>query len=109
MFASKLLGLGPVEVGYLWAALGVGLLLMSMTLLRFTRGTCRGPHQDHRGGKNVASALAIGALVWTKNMFLVGLLMIVIGGGMGAFTPIAWGGRARADASNDGGARPRTL
>ena len=36
VFARKLLGLGPVEVGYLWSALGVGLLLMSMVLLRFT-------------------------------------------------------------------------
>ena len=37
------------------------------------------------------SGLAIGVLVWTKDLYLVGLLMIVIGGGMGAFTPIAWG------------------
>ena len=90
VFASKLLGLGPVEVGYLWAALGVGLLLMSMTLLRFTEWNLS-DRTRIIAGASVASALAIGALVWTKNMFLVGLLMIVIGGGMGAFTPIAWG------------------
>src|SRR6185295_8355338 len=29
VFARKLLGLGPVEVGYLWSHLGVGLLIMS--------------------------------------------------------------------------------
>ena len=90
VFASKLLGLGPVEVGYLWSALGVGLLLMSMTLLRFTEW-----HLSARTriivGASVASALAIGMLVWTKDRYLVSLLMIVIGGGMGAFTPIAWG------------------
>src|SRR5512147_204038 len=33
VFARKLLGLGPVEVGYLWSSLGMGLLLMSMALL----------------------------------------------------------------------------
>jgi len=90
VFASKLLGLGPVEVGYLWSALGVGLLLMSVTLLRFTEW-----HLSARTriivGASVASALAIGMLVWTKDRYLVSLLMIVIGGGMGAFTPIAWG------------------
>ena len=90
VFARKLLGLGPVEVGYLWSALGVGLLLMSMVLLRFTEWNLS-DRTRIIAGASVASALAIGALVWTNNLLLVGLLMIVIGGGMGAFTPIAWG------------------
>jgi len=90
VFAKKLLGLGPVEVGYLWSALGVGLLLMSMTLLRFS-GWNLSDRTRIIAGASVASALAIGVLVWTKDLYLVSLLMIVIGGGMGAFTPIAWG------------------
>jgi MFS family permease len=90
VFAKKLLGLGPVEVGYLWSALGVGLLLMSMILLRFTEWNLS-DRTRIIAGACVASAVAIGVLVWTKDRFLVGLLMIVIGGGMGAFTPIAWG------------------
>ena len=90
VFARKLLGLGPVEVGYLWSALGVGLLLMSMALLRFTEWNLAARTRIIAGA-SVASALAIGMLVWTKDLFLVGLLMIIIGGGMGAFTPIAWG------------------
>jgi len=90
VFARKLLGLGPVEVGYLWSALGVGLLLMSMVLLRFTEWNLS-DRTRIIAGASVASALGIGVLVWTKDLFLVGLLMIVIGGGMGAFTPIAWG------------------
>jgi len=90
VFARKLLGLGPVEVGYLWSALGVGLLLMSMTLLRFTEWNLS-DRTKIIAGASVASALAIGVLVWTKDLYLVSLLMIVIGGGMGAFTPIAWG------------------
>ena len=40
---------------------------------------------------SAVSGLAIVVLVWTKDLYLVSLLMIVIGGGMGAFTPIAWG------------------
>jgi len=90
VFARKLLGLGPVEVGYLWSALGVGLLLMSMALLRFTEWNLSARTRIIAGA-SVASALAIGVLVWTNNLLLVGLLMVVIGGGMGAFTPIAWG------------------
>src|SRR4029077_17802345 len=90
VFASKLLGLGPVEVGSLWSALGVGLLLMSMALLRFTEWNLS-DRTRIIAGASVASALAIGVLVWTNNLWLVGLLMVVIGGGMGAFTPIAWG------------------
>jgi DHA3 family macrolide efflux protein-like MFS transporter len=90
VFAKKLLGLGPVEVGYLWSALGVGLLLMSMALLRFTEWNLS-DRTRIIAGASVASALAIGVLVWTNNLLLVGLLMVVIGWGMGAFTPIAWG------------------
>ena len=90
VFARKLLGVGPVEVGYLWSALGVGLLLISMALLRFTAWNLS-DRTRIIAGASVASALAIGALVWTKDLYLVGLLMIAIGGGLGAFTPIAWG------------------
>jgi MFS family permease len=90
VFARKLLGLGPVEVGYLWSALGVGLLLMSMTLLRITEWNLS-DRTRIIAGASVASAVAIGVLIWTNNLLLIGLLMIVIGGGMGAFTPIAWG------------------
>jgi len=90
VFVRKLLGLGPVEVGYLWSALGVGLLLMSMTLLRITEWNLS-DRTRIIAGASVASAVAIGVLIWTNNLLLIGLLMIVIGGGMGAFTPIAWG------------------
>ena len=90
VFARKLLGVGPVEVGYLWSALGVGLLIMSMVLLRFTEWNVS-DRTRIIAGASVASALAIGVLIWTNNLLLVGLLMIVIGGGMGAFTPVAWG------------------
>ena len=48
VFASKLLGLGPVEVGYLWSALGVGLLVMSIVLLVVHRMDSRRPSQHHR-------------------------------------------------------------
>jgi len=90
VFASKLLGLGPVEVGYLWSALGVGLLVMSIVLLWFT-GRTLADRINIIVWTSALSGLAIGVLVWTKDFYMVSLLMMVIGGGMGAFTPIAWG------------------
>jgi MFS family permease len=90
VFARKLLGLGPVEVGYLWSSLGIGLLVMSIVLLWFTERTLA-DRVNIIFWTSAMSGLAILALVWIKDLYLVSLLMMVIGGGMGAFTPIAWG------------------
>ncbi|MEO8339637.1 MAG: MFS transporter [Nitrospirota bacterium] len=90
VFARKLLGLGPVEVGYLWSSLGIGLLLMSLMLLWYTEWTLADRVKIIFWTSGM-SGLALVALVWIKDLYLVSLLMIVIGGGMGAFTPIAWG------------------
>jgi len=90
VFANKLLGLGPVEVGYLWSALGVGLLVMSIVLL-WSSGRTLADRVNIIVWTSAVSGLAIGALVWTTDLYLVGLIMMMIGGGMGAFTPIAWG------------------
>lgn len=90
VLTKKMLDLGPIEVGYLWSTLGVGLLVMSIVLLWFTNWTLAG-RINIIVGTSAVSGLAIGVLIWTKALFLVGLLMIVIGGGLGAFTPIAWG------------------
>jgi MFS transporter, DHA3 family, macrolide efflux protein len=90
VFARKLLSLGPVEVGYLWSFLGIGLLLMSIVLLWCTE-------QKLADRVNIilwasaVSGLAIVSLIWIKDLYIVSFLMIMIGGGMGAFTPIAWG------------------
>lgn len=90
VFARRMLGVGPVEVGYLWSILGVGLLLMSVVLQWLTEWSLSDRTKIITGA-SAASALAIGGLVWTKDLHLVSFLMMVIGGGMGAFTPIAWG------------------
>jgi MFS transporter, DHA3 family, macrolide efflux protein len=90
VFARKLLGLGPVEVGYLWSSLGVGLLVMSIVLLWFTEWTLAS-RINIIVWTSALSGLAIELLGWTKDLYLVTFLMMVIGGGMGAFTPIAWG------------------
>jgi MFS family permease len=90
VFARKLLGLGPVEVGYLWSSLGIGLLVMSIVLLWCTERTLA-DRVNIIFWASAVSGLAIVALVWMKDIYVVSVLMIMIGGGMGAFTPIAWG------------------
>jgi MFS family permease len=90
VFARKMLGLGPVEVGYLWSALGVGLLLTSIGLLWVTDWMVKDRMRLIMGA-SVLSGLALSALIWTPDPYAAGFLMGLIGCGMGAFTPIAWG------------------
>jgi MFS family permease len=40
---------------------------------------------------SLLSGAAVCGLVWTPHPYQAGILMGLIGGGMGAFTPIAWG------------------
>jgi MFS family permease len=90
VFARKMLDLGPVEVGYLWSALGVGLLLTSIGLLWATGWTVK-DRTNLVVSTSLLSGTAICALIWTPHAYQAGILMGLIGGGMGAFTPIAWG------------------
>ena len=90
VFARKLLDLGPVEIGYLWSTLGGGLLLTSIGLLWATGWTVN-DRSKLIFGTSLLSGAAVCALVWTPDPYQAGILMGLIGGGMGAFTPIAWG------------------
>jgi MFS family permease len=90
VFARKMLDLGPVEVGYLWSALGVGLLITSIGLLWATDWTVK-DRTNLVVSTSLLSGTAICALIWTPHAYQAGILMGLIGGGMGAFTPIAWG------------------
>jgi DHA3 family macrolide efflux protein-like MFS transporter len=90
VFGRKMLDLGPVEVGYLWSALGVGLLLMSLALVRLTEWD-----QPARirliAASSAVTGLATAMLTLAHQRPAAACLMAVIGAGMGAMTPIAWG------------------
>lgn len=90
VFARKILDLGPVEVGYLWSALGVGLLLTSIALLWVTEWTVKDRMQLVVSA-SMLSGTALCTLTWTPHAYQAGFLMGLIGGSMGVFTPIAWG------------------
>ena len=90
VFGRHMLGLGPVEVGYLWSWLGVGLFLTSLGLIRITTWDL-----SQRLFAITASCVLAGfcviALTWTQDLRLAGLLVACIGIGFGTWTPIAWG------------------
>ncbi len=90
VFGRKMLDLGPIEVGYLWSALGVGLLLMSMGLIRLTEWDLWKRIQVIAVSSAVSGA-ALFALAGAPDQIIATFCMIVIGGGLGVFTPIAWG------------------
>jgi MFS family permease len=90
VFGKRLLSLGPVEVGYLWSWLGVGLLVVSLCLVRLT-----GWNLSRRVSvitlSSALGGLSLCALIWTSNMAVATILVVLIGIGYGTWTPIAWG------------------
>ncbi|MEP7150501.1 MAG: MFS transporter [Nitrospira sp.] len=90
VFGRHMLGLGPVEVGYLWSWLGVGLFLTSLGLIRIS-----GWNLQQRLSAIAASCalagLSVVGLTWTQDVRVAALLVACIGIGFGAWTPIAWG------------------
>jgi DHA3 family macrolide efflux protein-like MFS transporter len=90
VFGKKLLDLGPVEIGFLWSWLGVGLLLVSIALIRLTAWEMRGRIQAI-SLSGVIGGAALCGLVWTHGLLWATLLVAIIGIGLGMWTPIAWG------------------
>jgi MFS transporter, DHA3 family, macrolide efflux protein len=89
VFGKKLLDLGPVEIGFLWSWLGVGLLLVSIALMRLTAWEMRGRIQAI-SLSGVIGGAALCGLVWTHGLLMATLLVAIIGIGLGMWTPIAW-------------------
>jgi MFS family permease len=90
VFGKKMLALGPVEVGYLWSWLGIGLFLVSMALVPISKWDIRKRIQVV-ALSSVIGGLALCGLVWTQSLPLATLLVGITGVGLGTWTPIAWG------------------
>jgi MFS family permease len=85
-----MLDLGPIEVGYLWSALGVGLLLMSIGLVRLTEWDLS-KRLHVIATSSAISGVALFVLSMSADRLSAAVCMVIVGGGMGVFTPIAWG------------------
>jgi len=89
--AKELLQVGPMELGWLWSALGIGMLAASIWLARTPQGT----FQDRIG--KVGRSLTIGGvavctlgLIQTPVLFSTFLLIVIIGGSTSLFYPVVW-------------------
>ncbi|MBS0170049.1 MAG: MFS transporter [Nitrospira sp.] len=90
VFGRHLLGLGPVEIGYLWSWLGAGFLLASFGLVRMSAWSL-----SRRLSVILLSCalagLALIGLTWTQHVRIASVLVVCVGIGFGTWTPIAWG------------------
>ena len=90
VYSRHLLGLGPVEIGYLWSWLGAGLLLSSFGLIQVSAWDL--PRRLVVIALScVLAGLALVGLTVTNDFRLAALFVACIGIGFGSWTPIAWG------------------
>ena len=90
VFGKKSLDRGPTEVGYLWSAFGIGLLLVSLGLVSLSAWSL--PKRIQLMAlSSFISGLALLGLIVTSNRLIAAALMVIIGMGAGTLTPVAWG------------------
>jgi MFS family permease len=90
VFGKRMLALGPVEVGYLWSWLGIGLFLVSLALVPLSQWEIRKRVQVIAVSCVIGGAALCG-LVLTQSLVIATVLVTIIGMGFGTWTPIAWG------------------
>ena len=89
VYAKESLQVGPVQLGWLWSALGVGMLLASTWLASIRQGDV--PNRL----RIIARAMTVGGLavlslsMLETTLFAAGLVMI-IGGSTALFYPVVW-------------------
>lgn len=89
VFAKDVLGVGPIQLGWLWSALGVGMLLASLGLTSLTQGDV--PWRLRLISCTLAvGGCAVGALGFLNAPVAAGILIAVIGGSTAMFTPLVW-------------------
>jgi len=89
VFATQHLDASPVELGWLWSSLGIGMLAASVWLAWINQGGLQNRL------RLISAALAVGAVaVCTLGMLqapvMAAALIIVFGGSTAIFTPIVW-------------------
>ncbi|MEX5213399.1 MAG: MFS transporter [Nitrospiraceae bacterium] len=90
VFAEQTLNLGPLELGWLWSSLGIGMLAGSAWL------ASRKHQATTNGFKVISSSMTVGGVaVCGLSMLPTPLvatgLIVIIGGSTALFMPIVWG------------------
>jgi MFS family permease len=89
VFAKESLGVGPVELGWLWSVLGIGMLAASMSLVLIQQGT----HQRRLriiSSSMAISGVAVGGLGLLETPLAASIFMLIIGGSTALLTPIVF-------------------
>jgi DHA3 family macrolide efflux protein-like MFS transporter len=89
VFATQLLDASPVELGWLWSSLGIGMLAASAWLAWINQGDLR------KRLRLISAALAVGAVAvcmlgMLQTPAMAAVLIIVFGGSTAVFTPVVW-------------------
>ncbi|MGQ0696563.1 MAG: MFS transporter [Nitrospiraceae bacterium] len=89
VFATQLLDASPMELGWLWSSLGVGMLGASAWLAWVNQGDIRNRL------RLISTALAVGAvavcaLAMLEAPVMAAVLLVVFGGSTAVFTPVVW-------------------
>ena len=89
VFAKELLDASPIEIGWLWSSLGIGMLAASAWLAWINQGDLQNRL------RLISAALAVGAVaVCTLGMLqapvMAAALIVVFGGSTAVFTPVVW-------------------
>jgi MFS family permease len=89
VYAKELLRVGPVQLGWLWSALGVGMLIASAWLAWIHQGDV------HNRLKIIARAMTVGGLAvcslsMLETTLLAAALVMIIGGSTALFYPVVW-------------------
>lgn len=87
--AKQVLRIGPVELGWLWSALGIGMLISSLWLAWARQGNLRERLRIVAGSLAVGGA-AVCSLSLLESAFLAAALVILIGGSTALFMPLVW-------------------
>lgn len=89
VFAKEVLGVGPIQLGWLWSALGVGMLLASLVLTSVSKGDVPWRLRFMSGALAIGG-IAVAALGFLEAPVAAGALIAVIGGSTAMFTPLVW-------------------
>ncbi len=89
VFAKEVLGVGPIQLGWLWSALGAGMVLASLSLTSIAQGDVPWRLRFMSGALAVGG-IAVAALGFFDTPIAAGVLIAVIGGSTAMFTPLVW-------------------
>lgn len=89
VYAKELLQVGPVQLGWLWSALGMGMLMASVWLAGIRQGGAQNRLRIIARAMTVGG-IAVCGLSMLETTLFAGALILLIGGSTAMFYPVVW-------------------